>query len=170
MFAIRHCKKRWSNRSLKESTDSKQHDSPISKDDIDKLMKEREKMIQEGGIPDAIYSSPFLRCRETAALLSCGTIPIFVDPLLSECLINVPKNQTIELEEETERLLAGMTLRENKKECVSRISKIKQRDYIKKRVWIVSHGLTIMILFEVLFGRKCEYLDCASSINCHVSS
>ena len=105
---IRHAEKQYTNG--KPIGNLPPHDPPILQSQYTRISSQAEILLTRG-IPNRIYTSPFLRCRQTAEGLQ-GTIykhmgimvPVIVDREIGEYLGNqVVKGRKIVLTEETKQ-------------------------------------------------------------------
>lgn len=143
MKLIRHGKKAWKN-------GRPDHDPPlINGDDIKKL---RNQLTE---VPEYIVCSPFLRCRQTAEILSGGNIPIIIDSNLREYLGNW---KFVSINFETLKNIQGPII-ETYAQFENRVKNCKYSG----NIWIVSHGLTIREICKA-WGKPPIYPDEASFI------
>jgi len=131
---IRHGKKAWNNGF---SRGKYPFDPP--------LVRDHEIQIPEG-IPERIVCSPFLRCRQTAQILSDHTgAPISIDSNLREYLGNWTNVPLQYIDPETSRHIQEPLI-ETYEEFRNRV--LRARHYLNQNVWIVTHWIVIRVFCE----------------------
>ncbi len=95
-----------------------------------------------------IICSPFLRCRETALILSGGQIPVFVDPNLREYLGNW-QGRNVSVLPETQTYIQEHLV-ETFDQFKERVLRTLNSDYYQAGTVVVTHGLVIKVLCEKL--------------------
>lgn len=150
---IRHGKKKWKNGT--RTNDGYSFDPPLI--DGEDIVSLRDSLLQTSGEPVSIFCSPFLRCRQTAEILSEEQIPIRIVPDLREYLGNWNgRHRRVDLDPETQRHIRGPVV-ESFNDFKHRAIHLDR--YLQPNVWIVSHGLVIETLYEHLTGEKIEVLE-----------
>lgn len=107
--------------------------------------------------PERIICSPFLRCRQTALILSdlLGGLDIEVDSDLREYLGNWPQSQIL-LEPTTQSYILGQVT-ESFEVFQERVLRVLKKSYFYDKVWIVTHGIVIRTLAEA-YGKPCPQI------------
>lgn len=152
MYIIRHGIKMWNNGKNKYLS----HDPPLDKNYIYKIYDIRNKLLNDFE-PNCILSSPFLRCRQTAEILSNNNIPIYIDPLLREYLGNWKNIQFNNLDDITYNYLSNVKIVETFDELKSRVEILKQQLKNINNVWVVTHGIIINLLTDKKLNEA-EYI------------
>jgi len=162
---IRHCEKAWANG--KKPPDSKGYgcDPPII--ETNSVINSLKKLKRIGFQAERVYSSPFLRCRQTAEIVSKSfevkNYDIECD--LREFLGN-QKNRQIELDPITRKHLFR-----SKKQMVETFAEFQRRvqslsekdDLFLPGTIIVSHQLVIKNLVKYLLGEDIT-INCGEAI------
>lgn len=148
---IRHANKEYVNGDARMY----KHDPGITKKGVEKTEMVAKHLVEQWGIPDKIFSSPYRRARETAQVMKrvLGIkIPIFIDREISEYLGN-HRNETIDVTEST--LVHDPphpeTFNDMKKRVQSHHDKITKKSH--GVIWIITHGI-IMKQEAELVGIK----------------
>ncbi len=133
-------------------------DSPLKKIKIQftrEAIKSHLEII-EGCIPDKIYSSPLLRCRQTANILQKELfkkyevlVPIKILPILGEYFGNQKELNLSSITEETKKFYKENIIKETYCEFLERVSSIS----FNLRCCYVTHGLVIKKSIEFLLNR-----------------
>ena len=147
---IRHGPKAWSN-GRKRGASGKSHDPPLATKGPAEVEAFREELLLRSPRPDVIICSPFLRCRETAKILSEGNESLIkIEPRLREMLGNWSKRQhLIQLEPETWEAIKGQRLCESWSAFNSRIEEMANelcKLPANQNIWVVCHGVVIQEL------------------------
>jgi broad specificity phosphatase PhoE len=143
---IRHGKKAWAN-GKKGRVNGSAFDPPLlNGTDVANL---KVRLTEK---PKYIVCSPFLRCQQTAMILSNNEIPVYVDADLREFLGNWP-GRTITVEETTQKYISE-PLVETFDVFRTRVLRTVQKGYYTDNIWIVTHGLVIRTLCEHLKGTS----------------
>ena len=138
----------------------------------------------EAGLPalDAVYTSPYLRCVQTANILFPKYAPVIVNEL-RECDFGLFENKSAdELANDTAyaqwlatnctaKIPEGEDVREFKERCCSAFIQIAEVTQESSHTAIVTHGGCVMAILERFARPKrefyewhipnCGYLDCA---------
>ena len=163
MFLVRHGEKVYGNRDRMPKVDCNtgapilklyQHDSPLTQSAVEDILEVREECLEQFA-PEYIVCSPFLRCRQTAQILSGGQIPIYIDASLREFLGNADENK-IEIDPITQQHTAtsNLKLKETEDEFIQRCKQIPKLDFWKPGVWIVTHGFVIKTLLDLTNKKR----------------
>ncbi len=131
------------------------HDPGITSQGVEKAKMVAKHLVEQWGIPDKIFSSPYRRARETAKVMKTVLdikIPIFVDREVSEYLGN-HRNETIDVTESTlvHHPPHPETFSDMKKRVQSHHDKITKKSH--GVIWIITHGI-IMKQEAELVGIK----------------
>lgn len=151
-------------------------DEPILPEEEERLAGIREKMLQESPFPcehlDAVWSSPLIRCRQTAAILFPGQ-DILIDDDLRECDFGIFENrnfQELDGDADYQRWVdSGCTLPipggesmgiQTKRSCEA-LDRIIADCIVqgKNTIALTVHGGTIMSIFSVMADQKKEYYE-----------
>jgi len=138
---IRHGPKEWSNGK------GPHDDPPIIEIETRKIIKKTVyKLVNKKQIPLYIVSSPYLRTLQTSYMVQyylCQygmNIEVYIDNDLSEHIkgkcVRVMKENKLEY------------IMESETDFNSRINRVKNKDYFKKNVWIITHRPIINKLIE----------------------
>jgi len=141
MYIIRHGVKMWNNGKNKYLS----HDPPLDEKYNYKIYEIKNILVNDFE-PNCILSSPFLRCRQTAEILSNNNIPIYIDPLLREYLGNWKNIQSNNFDTVTYNYISNVKIVENFDELKSRVEMLKQQLKNINNVWVVTHGIIINLL------------------------
>lgn len=137
-----------------ESKDFLPEDPPLLPGQEEGFLRLAEEILKEVGTPDLIVTSPYLRTRETATLLS-KAFPepptIVVDPDLGEYLGYLPDPLEIKLSEDTQKHKPPTEF--NYTALRKRLASFLER-YKDRRVWVVSHRIPLMELSRLIIGGK----------------
>jgi broad specificity phosphatase PhoE len=171
---IRHADKKWKNN--KGPDGCFQHDPPLKENTFTKITLFGNKLIIQHGFPNMIIMSPYLRVRQTVQeLISIHTSREMykcIDMNISEYLGN--QNTNIDVSEETKYYSTssnfenicrlpkpGESMRNLKNRVDDHIDSIHilSDDIINtmeddKIIWIVTHGIIIQYIHEILRRKK----------------
>ncbi len=104
-----------------------------------------------------IVCSPYLRCRQTAEIISDGKIPIIVDSDLRE-YVRWDRDFPPMVDESTEYYIPGVELVETKREIVERVKHFcSKKEYFQDDIMVVSHAMILKYIGRRMFGKKISF-------------
>jgi broad specificity phosphatase PhoE len=161
---IRHAEKVYNNG--KSYGRGSQHDSPIELNMWleGKIHRLCDDLCEKIGVPEYVVVSPFLRTRQTAALIldylktkyNC-TPTIEYSNDVSEYL-GYCKGEYADVETETSQIYGGpIKIQENVNELDSRIENhLVSMKNKKKSTWVITHGMIISRVYTMLEGESLD--------------
>jgi broad specificity phosphatase PhoE len=114
-----------------------------------------------------IVTSPYLRCRQTAEIISDGEIPIVIDQDLREYVrwsaerayppVVEPSTEDLLIDQDSEDS-QHVKIAESKKEFSSRVKRFAAKTwYFQDNVLIVSHAAVLKNLAKIIFGKDISF-------------
>jgi len=160
---IRHGEKLWANGRKPKQARGYSHDPPIDRKQAGAIHDLADELYQETK-PCKIITSPFLRCRQTAEEIQTflrrnyrHKIAIEVDTDLREYLGHWKEGTSglphqIEISKDispgTLSYLTEVKVIETMIEFKERIGRLPMKEWAKKPVWVVTHGIVIFFLYK----------------------